>query len=88
MEIPPRPPCVQIQPLVEVENQQNCVASPQPLKHKLVLPHALPVDPQILQFEATLIVRLEYPAALPGMPPPQQHILAPEPPAPHDSIVA
>jgi hypothetical protein len=31
---------------------------------------------------------LEYPPALPGSPPPQQHIRDPDPPAPHISTMA
>jgi hypothetical protein len=36
----------------------------------------------------TLTVLEEYPPGLPGNPNPQQHILAPDPPAPHISMVA
>ena len=35
-----------------------------------------------------MIVFLEYAPGLPGVPPPQQHIFAPDPPAPQTSIVA
>lgn len=64
------------------------VASEQPLKHSASLPQAMPGDPAIYPQHVRLTVFLLYAPGLPGVPNPQQHILAPEPPAPHISIIA
>ena len=72
-----------------VERQHTPVDSEQPLKHKsFELPQLKPIAPVIKQPVATQIVLFEYAPGFPGIPPPQQHILAPLPPAPQISTVA
>jgi hypothetical protein len=59
-DVPPRPPWAQIHPSAVALNQQTCVGSEQPLKHKAsAFPQLIPTEPQILQPVATVIVRFE-----------------------------
>jgi hypothetical protein len=88
---PPAPPWVQMQPFCVLLQavQQTCEGSEQPLKHSAeLLPQLLPIVPLTKSPVLTQIVFFVYAPAFPGVPPPQQHICAPDPPAPHTSITA
>jgi hypothetical protein len=89
IEVPPLPPSAHMQPLAKVVHQQSIVGSEHPLKHiEPALPQLKPKHPLTVDPAVTLIVLLEYAPAFPGIPAPQQHILADEPPAPQISIEA
>jgi hypothetical protein len=60
-----------------------------PLKHSAsALPQLIPTMPRIQSPAAKHWYFLTYPPGFPGKPNPQQHILAPDPLAPHISIMA